>query len=210
VFTVTLPKLKLPALIVSWGLGATVLVPLSETTVVPPVEELLPIVSCPLAEPVVVGLNCTRNVSDCVGFRVAGRLPPTIEKPPPEIAAEFTVNGAEPVELIVRVWIVAVLTVTLPKLRLAALAVSCELGAAMAVPFNEITAVPPGRALLFKAICPVTAPVVAGLNTTWSVNDWFGPTVAGRLLPTIEKPEPVIEPRLTVADDEPVELRVNV
>jgi hypothetical protein len=195
---------------VSWGLGAAVLVPLSATTVVAPVEELLLIVSCPLAEPVDVGLNCTRNVIDCDGFSVAGRLPPTIEKPAPVIAAEFTVNGAVPVELMVSDWVVEVFTVTFPKLRFVALAISCELGADVPVPFNETTALPPGNALLFKVICPFAPPVVAGLNTTWSVCDWFGPTVAGRLLPIIEKPEPVIEPRLTVDDDEPVELRVNV
>lgn len=57
VFTVTLPKLRLAVLTDNCGLGAAVLVPLSVTTAVPPVEELLLIVSCPLAEPAVVGLN---------------------------------------------------------------------------------------------------------------------------------------------------------
>jgi len=39
--TRTLPKLKLPALIVNWGLGAATLVPLKTTVVVLPVAELL-------------------------------------------------------------------------------------------------------------------------------------------------------------------------
>jgi hypothetical protein len=64
VFTVTLPKLRLPALTVSCGLGAAVLLPLNATTAVLPVEELLLIVNWPLADPVVVGLNCTCNVRD--------------------------------------------------------------------------------------------------------------------------------------------------
>jgi hypothetical protein len=41
VFTVTLPKLKVPALTVNCGLGAAVLVPLKVTSVVLPLEELL-------------------------------------------------------------------------------------------------------------------------------------------------------------------------
>ena len=51
VFSVTLPKLRLVALIVSTGLAAAEL-PCRLTTVVLPVEELLLIVSCPLALPV--------------------------------------------------------------------------------------------------------------------------------------------------------------
>jgi hypothetical protein len=74
-------------------------VPLRATTVVEPVDESLPIVICPLAAPVPVGLNCTCNVIDCVGFSVTGKLPPTIVKPAPVIAAELTVTGAVPVEV---------------------------------------------------------------------------------------------------------------
>jgi hypothetical protein len=43
-FTVTLPKLRLPALIVNCGLDAAMLVPLRATTAVEPVDELLEIV----------------------------------------------------------------------------------------------------------------------------------------------------------------------
>jgi hypothetical protein len=41
-----------------------VLVPLRATTDVEPVDELLLIVICPLADPVVVGRNCTCSVTD--------------------------------------------------------------------------------------------------------------------------------------------------
>jgi hypothetical protein len=58
-FTVTLPKLRLLALIVNWGLGAAMLVPLRATTAVEPVDESLEIVICPLVVPVDVGWNCT-------------------------------------------------------------------------------------------------------------------------------------------------------
>jgi len=99
-------------------------VPLRATSVALPVDELLLIVNWPLAVPVDVGLNRTCNVIDCVGFNVAGRLPPTIAKPAPEIAAALTVRGAVPVEVRVSDCVVAVFTVTLPKLRLPALAVN--------------------------------------------------------------------------------------
>jgi hypothetical protein len=76
-----------------------VLVPLRATTVVEPVDESLLIVIWPLAAPVAVGRYCTCNVIDCVGFSVTGKLPPTIAKPVPVIAAEFTVTGDVPVEV---------------------------------------------------------------------------------------------------------------
>ena len=134
VFTATLPKLKLAELTVNCGLGAAVLVPLRVTCAVEPVDESLLIVIWPLADPVAVGRNCTYNVTDCVGFNVAGKLPPTIAKPAPLIVAELTVTGEVPVEVNVNDCVVAVFTVTLPKLKLAALTVSCGLGVAVLVP----------------------------------------------------------------------------
>jgi hypothetical protein len=64
-----------------------------------PLDELLPIVICPLAPPVTVGRNCTCSVIDCVGFRVAGKFAPTMVKPPPVIATELTVSGDVPVDV---------------------------------------------------------------------------------------------------------------
>jgi hypothetical protein len=95
-----------------------VLVPLSATTAVEPVDESLLIVICPLAFPVEVGRNCTCSAIDCVGVSVTGKLPPTIVKPVPEIVAELTVTGAVPVDVSVNDCVVAVFTVTLPKLKL--------------------------------------------------------------------------------------------
>ena len=136
VFTVTLPKLKLAELTVNCGLGAAVLVPLRVTCAVEPVDESLLIVIWPLADPVAVGRNCTCNVSDCIGFNVAGKLLPTIVKPAPVIAAELTVTGEVPVDVSVSDCVVAVFTVTLPKLKLAELTVNCGLGAAVLVPLR--------------------------------------------------------------------------
>jgi hypothetical protein len=121
VFTVTLPKLRFPALIVSWGLGAAILIPLRATSVVLPVDELLAIVNVPVAAPANAGLNWTCNVNDCVGASVTGKVLSARAKPAPEITAEFMVTGAVPVEVNVSECAVEVFTVTLPKLRLPAL-----------------------------------------------------------------------------------------
>ena len=59
------------------------------------------------------------------------------------IAAELTVTGAVPVDVSVRDCVVAVFTVTLPKLKVAALTVNCGLGAAMLVPLRVTCALEP-------------------------------------------------------------------
>ena len=64
-----------------------------------PVDELLPIVICPVAAPADAGLNCTCSVIDWLGFSVAGKLPPTTVKPLPVIATVLTVNGDVPVDV---------------------------------------------------------------------------------------------------------------
>ena len=89
-----------------------------------PVDELLPIVICPVAAPADAGLNCTCSVIDWLGFSVAGRLPPTMVKLLPVIATELTVTGDVPVDVSVNDRVVGVFTVMLPKLRLAVLTVN--------------------------------------------------------------------------------------
>jgi hypothetical protein len=64
------------------------------------------------------------------------------------IAAEFTVTGDVPVDVNVNDCVVGVFTVTLPKLRLALLSVSCGLGAAVPVPLRVTSAVLPFAELL--------------------------------------------------------------
>jgi hypothetical protein len=83
-----------------------------------------------------------------VGFSVTGRLPPTIAKPAPVIAAEFTVTGDVPVDVNVNDCVVGVFTVTLPKLRLAVLNVNCGLDAAVPVPLRVTSALLPLDELL--------------------------------------------------------------
>ena len=71
-----------------------------------------------------------------------------IVNPGPAIVAAFTVTGAVPVDVSVRDCAVAAFTVTLPKLKLAALTANCGLGAAVPIPFRETNAVPPVVELL--------------------------------------------------------------
>ena len=162
-----------------------------------------------MAVPADVGRNCTCSVIDCVGFSVTGTLPPTIVKPLPVIAAVLTVTGAVPVEVSVNVCVVAVFTVTLPKLRLAALTVNCGLGAAVLVPLRATTAVEPVDESLLIVICPLAVPVDVGRNCTCSVIDCVGFSVTGKLPPTIVKPAPAIAAEFTVTGDVPLDVSVN-
>ena len=75
-----------------------------------------------------------------------------IEKPAPVLAAEFTVTGAVPVDVSVNDCVVAVFTVTLPKLKVAALTANCGLGAAMLVPLRVTKVVFPLDELLLIVI----------------------------------------------------------
>jgi len=209
VFTVTLPKLKLVALTVNCGLGATVPVPPRVTVVVLPVDELLLIAICPLAVPVAVGSNCTCSVIAWVGFSVTGRLPLTIVKPVPVIAAEFTVTGDVPVDVSVNDCVVAAFTVTLPKLKLVALTVNCGTGAAVPVPPRVTVAVLPVDELLLIVICPLAVPVAVGSNCTCSVIAWVGFSVTGKLPLTIVKPVAVIAAEFTVTGAVPVDVNVS-
>jgi hypothetical protein len=85
------------------------------------------------------------------------------------IAAEFTVTEDVPVDVSVNDCIVAVFTVTFPKLRLAALTVNWGLGAAVLVPLRATTVVEPVDELLVIVICPLAAPVAIGRNCTCNV-----------------------------------------
>jgi len=123
VFTVTLPKLRLVVLTVNCGFAATP-VPLKATAAVLPLVELLLIVNCPVAAPAAVGRNCSCKVTDWLGLSVTGKLPATMVKPAPAIEAEFTVTGDVPVDVSVNDLVVEVFTVTLPKLKVAALTVN--------------------------------------------------------------------------------------
>ena len=112
--TVTEPRFKLAGLNPSFGLGATVPVPLREIVEVAPVAELLSMVSLPATAPAVWGSNAICRVSDWPADKVMGTLLATIEKPVPVIERELTVTAAVPDDFNVRGRSLAVPSVTLP------------------------------------------------------------------------------------------------
>src|SRR5271154_4995671 len=99
-----------------------------------------------------------------LGFKVTGKLAPTMVKPVPVMEAELTVTGEVPVEVRVIAWLVGELTVTLPKLRLAVLTESCGLRAAVPVPLRVTTAVLAVAESLMMVTWPGSDPVVVGSN----------------------------------------------
>jgi hypothetical protein len=92
-------------------------------------DELLPIVSWPVAGPTEDGANVSVKTTVCPGFKVAGRLIDETEKPLPVTATEFTVTAAVPVELSVTVWVVERFTTTDPNEMLVAFSVSVDVAA---------------------------------------------------------------------------------
>jgi len=86
-------------------------------------------VSCPVTDAVLVGLNWIEITIACPGFRVAGTVSPVTENPVPEIGADVIVTGAVPVEVTVIDFETAVPVETLPKAREVALKVSTGVNA---------------------------------------------------------------------------------
>ena len=104
-------------------------VPVRATAAVPLVEELLEMVSVPLAAPADVGANWTVSVAVWPALSVSGKLAPEIEKPVPDSVAELMVTAAVPVDDSVIDCEVVVLTATLLKLRLEELTVRVGMAA---------------------------------------------------------------------------------
>lgn len=78
-------------------------VPLNAMLTVGLVDALLVTVSCPVADPVAVGLKVRVTLRVCPGFRVAGRLTAEEEKPLPFTEIPLTVTAAVPLDVSVTV-----------------------------------------------------------------------------------------------------------
>src|SRR4051794_37146960 len=128
-FTVTLPKSRLVALTVNCGFGVAVPFPVRATIIVPLFDELVVMAMVPLAAEAVAGRKLTWMVSDWPEFSVAGNDALEIANPAPETVTDLTVNGASPDEVIVRVLVAVVFTVTSPKSRLLEVAATLRLPA---------------------------------------------------------------------------------
>jgi hypothetical protein len=103
-------------------------VPLSATTAVLLVEELLVTVNWPVAAPSAEGSNCTLSVADLPAFTVSGKEFAVRVKPAPVTVAPLMVTGPVPVEVRVTVFVASVFTATLPKATLVALTLSVGTG----------------------------------------------------------------------------------
>ena len=103
--------------------------PLKATVAVGLVDALLVTESCPVADPVAVGLKVRVTFRVWPGFRVAGRLTAGAEKPVPVTEIAFTVTAAVPLEVRVRVCVVELFTTTAPNETLVALMVKAGVAA---------------------------------------------------------------------------------
>ena len=106
-------------------------------------------------------------------------------KPVPMIVTELIVRGEVPVDVNVRDCVVAVLTVTLPKLRLGALTLNCGFGVDVPVPLSATCTVLPVVEVLLIVSWPVRVPAVVGTNCICRVSDCDGFSTTGKLC-TIE------------------------
>jgi hypothetical protein len=113
-------------------------VPLRLTVADGLLDELLLMVSVPVAAPAVVGSNSTVMVADWFGFSVTEEPPPVIVKPVPLIDGELTATGEPPVEVSVTDCVVGVFRLTSPKEMLVVLMVSVGVDALnCSVKFSE-------------------------------------------------------------------------
>lgn len=92
-------------------------------------DELLTIVSNPVADPKVVGLKSRLRLADWPELSVSGSATPDRVKPVPVSVTELMTTGAPPVELNVMVWVAGTFNVTLPKEIDVALMVNTGTGA---------------------------------------------------------------------------------
>ena len=175
----TLPKLRLVALSARMGFATAAPVPVTGTTAVAPVVELLLMVNVPVTAPAVVGAKLTDRVSDCPGARVAGSPVVGREKPVPVMEAELTVTAEVPVELNVSVSDFEDPSATLPKGRVFALSANVGSAGTVPVPLSVTTEELPVVELLLRVNVPVTAPAVAGAKLTDRVSFCPGDKVAG-------------------------------
>ena len=101
--------------------------PLRLITAELPVEELLAMVSWPVAAPATAGSNCTESAIFWPGFNVTGNVEPDTVKPAPVNVAALTVTGSDPVEANVKDWVAVVFRGTAWKARFVALTCNVEM-----------------------------------------------------------------------------------
>lgn len=164
--------------------------------------------SDPAAEPEAVGVNATLTGRLELGLIVAGRVTPLYANGP-DTEIPVTVTLAEPLVL-VRVTVCLLLvvpTVSLAKLTVAGLIVSCPAWGAP-VPLRA-TAVGEVAALLTNERLPVTLPDAVGAKLTVMAPDPPAAMLMGSETPTVPNPAPVTFIAVTESAALPVFEMVN-
>jgi len=110
-----------------------------------------------------VGVNFTVKVAACPGASVKGVVMPLTVNVAPLRPTDEMLRFAVPVFVTVRVLVLVVAVVTLPKARLLGLAVSVPTAAVVPLP-DTATVVGEFVALLTKLIDPFAVPDVVGAN----------------------------------------------
>ena len=161
--TLTVPKLKLVGLTVSWNVAATP-VPL-RAMAVGEFGALLTSDTLPVTLPVVLGAKVTLKMADWPTARVKGKVSPLVLKPAPVTVACEMVRLAVPELVKVTLCEAVVPTRTLPMAMLVGATVR---PAWTPLPESVIVA---GElvALLTTEILPVTLPTTVGAKTTLKV-----------------------------------------
>jgi hypothetical protein len=143
----------------------------------------------PVTDPVAVGAKFTLNVVLCPAAKVSG-VNPLIVKPAPVMLSVEILMFVLPVLLNVTVRLLAVPTVTFPKLKLVVLAATW-LVAAPPAPLRA-TVVGEVGALLMIVRLPVAVLVVVGAKLTVNAAEVPGATVSGNWSPLNLNPLPEI------------------
>jgi hypothetical protein len=172
------------------------------------VVELLLKVRAPESVPTAVGSNLTWIETAMPGFRVTGKVAPENVKPVPVRLAELTVTAVLPVEVSESDCVAAVPTGSSPKLRVVLLKVSTGSGEAP-VPLRLTVLVLPLEELLEMLSVPLVALSTVGWKLTWTVIDWPGDKLAGKVGELRENPVPVMESELILAGTVPVDFTVK-
>src|SRR5208283_2428619 len=150
---------------------------------------LLTTETLPLAVPAAEGLNCTANVSVCVGDNFTGVPAPLKVYPEPLILICEIVTLAFPVLVMVTLCWAELPVFTLPKLKLLELRETAAV-AATPVPVKGTVAGELG-ALLTSETPPETLPADCGTNCTLNVLEDPGLRESGSPTELVEKPLPV-------------------
>ena len=124
---------------------------------------LLVMVTLPVTPPVAAGAKTTFKVAVCPGVRISPLDRPLTLKPAPKKTTLEMVILEVPELVNVTFWLLLVPTLTLPKLKVEALAVSCP-GTALTVRVAALLVTLPAELLTVMENCkPLSAVVVTGV-----------------------------------------------